>query len=310
MNCIGSDKPLYVLSCDHRSSLQRRMFGWDGNLSPQQTAEIVAAKRLIYDAFKAAIQAGVPKDKAAILVDEQFGAAILREAAGGGYLTCCPAEKSGQDQFDFEYGDRFDEHIEAFQPAFCKVLVRYNPEGNQQLNQLQLLRLKRLSEYLHSNLGHSGFMLELLVPPEQAQLERMQGDKKLYDWGLRPVLTAQAMEQFQDADVEPDVWKIEGLERHEDCEKIVAVARRGTRHHVGCIIMGRGEDDGKVREWLATAAAVPGIVGFTAGRDSLWNPLLDWREKRITRDQAVAEVARRYGEYVSIFETSGKPVPA
>src|SRR5437870_2506672 len=125
---VGFDQPLYVLPFDHRGTFQKNMFGWKGALTPEQTAEIAAAKEVIYDGLKAAIAGGVPKAKAGILVDEQFGAAILRDAAQHGYTTACPAEKSGQDEFDFEYGDEFAKHIEAFQPTFCKVLVRYNPE--------------------------------------------------------------------------------------------------------------------------------------------------------------------------------------
>src|SRR4051794_35073514 len=126
----GSDQPLYILPFDHLGSFQKKMFGWDGSLTPEQTAEIAAAKRVIYDAFRAAVETGVPKERAGILVDEQFGAAILRDAAAEGYSTACPAEKSGQDEFGFEYGDHFAEHIEAFHATFCKVLVRYNPEGD------------------------------------------------------------------------------------------------------------------------------------------------------------------------------------
>ena len=282
------------------------MFGWDGALSSQQTAEIAAAKRVIYDAFKAAVRNGVPKEKAGILVDEQFGAAILRDASAEGYSTACPAEKSGQDEFDFEYGEDFAKHIEAFHPSFCKVLVRYNPGGNPDLNRRQAARLKRLSEYLHSSKTSRRFMFELLVPPEKSQLEQLQGDKKAYDLRLRPQLMAAAIAQLQDAGVEPDVWKIEGLDRQEDCEKIVATARRGGRRQVGCIILGRGEDDAKVREWLTTASAVPGFIGFAVGRTSFWDPLVDWRGKKITRDAAVAEIARRYQEFVEIFETHNK----
>jgi myo-inositol catabolism protein IolC len=310
MTTLGFDKPLYVLPFDHRGSFQKKMFGWDGKLSPQQTAEIAAAKRVIFDAFKAAVQGGVPKDKAGILVDEQFGAAILRDAAAEGYITACPAEKSGQDEFDFEYGEDFGKHIEAFHPTFCKVLVRYNPEGDQSLNRRQSARLKRLSEYLHSGKSRSRFMFELLVPAEKAQLDQLKGDKKAYDLELRPRLMAQAIQELQDAQVEPDVWKIEGLDRHEDCERIVAAARRGGRNAVGCIILGRGEDDRKVREWLTTAAAVPGFIGFAVGRTSFWDPLVDWRAKKITREAAVAEIARRYQEFVEIFETREKFVPA
>jgi len=310
MKTLGFDKQAYILPFDHRGSFQKKMFGWKGELSPQQTAEIAAAKRVIYDAFQAAVHAGVPKEKAGILVDEEFGAAILRDAVAEGYTTAYPAEKSGQDEFDFEYGDDFGKHIEAFHPTFCKVLVRYNPEGDQSLNRRQSARLKRLSNYLHSNESRSRFMFELLVPAEKAQLDRLKGAKKAYDLALRPQLMVQAIQQLQDGEVEPDVWKIEGLDRHEDCQKVLAAARRGGRNRVGCIILGRGEDDRKVREWLTTAAAVPGFIGFAVGRTCFWDPLVDWRGKKITRDAAVAEIARRYREFVEIFEVRRKTVTA
>jgi 5-dehydro-2-deoxygluconokinase len=277
------------------------MFGWNGALTPEQTAQIAAAKQVIYDGFKAAVGAGVPKDKAGILVDEQFGRAILRDAAAEGYTLACPAEKSGQEEFDFEYGEDFAAHIEAFQPTFCKVLVRYNPESDPALNRRQAARLKRLSEYLHDK-SRSRFMFELLVPAEKSQLDRLHGDTKAYDVKLRPRLMVQAIEELQDAQVEPDVWKIEGLDRREDCQKIVAAARRGGRTKVGCIVLGRGEDDKKVREWLTTAAGVPGFIGFAIGRTDFWGPLIGWRAGKITREDAVAEISGRYRQFVDIFE--------
>jgi myo-inositol catabolism protein IolC len=131
----GYDRPLYVLPFDHRGSFQARLFGWKPPLSDAQTVEIAGAKQVNYDGFRSALAAGVPREEAGILVDEQFGAAILPDAAGKPVVTACPAEKSGQDEFDFEYGERFARHIEAFDPTFCKVLVRYNPEGDRALNQ-------------------------------------------------------------------------------------------------------------------------------------------------------------------------------
>ena len=297
----GYDKPLYVLPFDHRGSFETGLFGWKGALTPEQTAQIAATKQAIYDGFKAAVAAGVPKQKAGILVDEQFGAAILHDATMQGYITACPAEKSGQEEFDFEYGDDFAKHIEAFHPTFCKVLVRYNPEGDKTLNGRQSARLKRLSDYLHSE-SHSLFMFELLVPAQEAQLEKLKGDKKAYDLEVRPRLMVQTIQQLQDAQVEPDVWKIEGMDLREDCEKVVAAAHRGGRDKVGCIILGRGEDDKKVREWLTTAAGVPGFIGFAVGRTDFWEPLVNWRAKKITQEAAVTEIARRYREFVDIFE--------
>jgi 5-dehydro-2-deoxygluconokinase len=300
---IGYDKPLYILPFDHRGSFQVKMFGWHGALTPEQTAEVAATKQVIYDGFKSAIAAGVHQEKAGILVDEQFGAAILRDAAKHGYGTACPAEKSGQDEFDFEYGEDFAKHIEAFHPTFCKVLVRYNPEGDKDLNQRQTARLKRLADYVHGK-GKSFFMFELLVQAEKSQLDRVKGDKKAYDLEMRPGLMVQAIQQLQDKGVEADVWKIEGLDHRQDCEKVVAAARRNGREKVGCIVLGRGEDDRKVREWLGVAAAVPGFIGFAVGRTTFWDPLMDLRAKKTTREAVVAEIARRYREWVAIFENA------
>src|SRR6185295_6798521 len=209
---------------------------------------------------------GVPRDKTSILVDEQFGAAILRDAKAKGMTTACPAEKSGQKEFEFEYG-------EAFDPAFCKVLVRYNPKGDGALNKRQAARLRRLSDYL-ANRRRSRFLFELLVPPEKAQLDTLDGDKKAYDLQVRPSLMTEAVGELQAAGVEPDVWKVEGLDRREDCEAVVATARAGGRDQVSCIVLGRGEDERKVHEWLATAAKVPGFIGFAVGRTAFWESLV------------------------------------
>jgi 5-dehydro-2-deoxygluconokinase len=78
---------------------------------------------------------------------------------------------------------------------------------------------------------------------------------------------------------------------------------------VNCIILGRGEDDQKVREWLATAASVPGFIGFAVGRTDFWQPLVDWRDKKISRETAVDQIATRYREFVDLFEgaAAGRP---
>ena len=300
MRPLGFNAPVYILPFDHRGSFEK-LFGWNGTLTSTQTAEIAASKQIIYDAFTKAIKSGVPKAKAGILVDEQFGSAILHDARAHGYTTACPAEKSGQEEFDFEYGKAFASHLEKFQPTFCKVLVRYNPEGDSALNARQAKRLRELSEYLR-NLGRSLFMFELLVPAEEVQLKKVNGDKRAFDRDIRPELMVKAIRQLQDAGVEPDVWKIEGLDQTKDCEAVVAAVRRGGRDNVSCILLGRGEDEQKVREWLTTASRVPGFIGFAVGRTSFWDVLVNWRANKMTREEAVDEIASRYLEFVDIFE--------
>jgi myo-inositol catabolism protein IolC len=291
-----------MLPFDHRDSFATKLFGWSGGLSVAQTAEITAVKQIIYEGFQAAIAGGAPREHAAILADEQFSGAILRDASRRGYMTACPAEKSGQTEFLFEFGEEFADHIEALDPTFCKVLVRYNPAGDAALNRRQAARLKRLSDYLHAS-GRL-FMFELLVPPEKAQLTQFQGNTDLYHLEARPRLTVQAVRELQAAGVEPDVWKVEGMDRRDDCVSVVAAARRDGREKVTCITLGRGEDVNTVRTWLTVASSVPGFVGFAVGRTTFWDALVEWRARRVTRESAVETIAERYRQWVDIFEES------
>lgn len=296
----GYEKPLYILPFDHRHSYVTGVFHWQEPLTRDQVAAIAASKQVIYDGFKAAVADSDVRDRAGILVDEAFGAAILRDAAAHAYVTCVSTEKSGQAEFDFEYGDEFARHIEAVNPTFAKVLVRYNPEGDARMNARQVERLRRLSAYLAST--QRLFMFELLVPPERPQLERLAGSHAAYERELRPTLMIDAIHMLQDAGVEPDVWKIEGLDRREDCERTVEAARRGGRKTVSCIVLGRGSDEQAVVRWLTVAAGVDGFVGFAVGRTTWLDAVMAWRAHTISRDIAVARIAKRFCEWAAIFE--------
>jgi 5-dehydro-2-deoxygluconokinase len=133
-----------------------------------------------------------------------------------------PAERSGQEYFDFQYGDDFGAHIERFNPDFTKVLVRYNPDDDAQANSTQAEKLKRLSDWLHAH--ERKFLFELLVPAVESQLAQVGGDSDRYDAELRPQLMRRAIAELQDAGIEVDVWKIEGVEERSDCEMLVAQA--------------------------------------------------------------------------------------
>jgi myo-inositol catabolism protein IolC len=297
---IGYDKPLYILPFDHRASFEKGLFGFTAPLSAEQTATVAASKQVVYEGLKAAMAQGVPRDAAGILVDEQFGAAILRDAAAQGYITACPAEKSGQNEFDFEYGDKWREHIAEFKPSFIKALVRYNPEDDEAMNRRQAARLKELGDYAHSQ-GQK-FMFELLVPMTKDQSERLEGDQHLFDHDLRPSLMIGAIKELQGLGVEPDVWKIEGLDRREDAAAVAAAAQRDGRGKVGCILLGRGSNEAGIIAWLKAAAPLPAYIGFAVGRTSFWDALAGLRDKKISRDQAVADIAARYVKWVHTFE--------
>jgi myo-inositol catabolism protein IolC len=296
----GYTRPLYILPFDHRASYISGLFGWKEPLNAEQMVMVANSKQVIYAGFQQAIADQVPKERVGLLVDEEFGSAILHDAASKGYITVASVEKSGQKEFEFAYGEDFAQHIEVFHPTFAKVLVRYNPEGEVALNQRQASRIKRLSDYLRQT--QRLFMFELLVPAEPMQLEQVEEDKNAYDLQLRPRLMVQAIQALQDAGVEPDVWKVEGLDRQEDAVKVVEVARRGGRNTVGLIVLGRGAGRDRVEQWLKTAASVPGFIGFAVGRTSFWQPLVDVEAKRISQEEAATQIAHNFEAWIHLFE--------
>lgn len=147
-------------------------------------------------------------------------------------------------------------------------------------------------------------MFELLVPPEKSQLADLGGDVHAYDTTLRPGLMKRAIEDLQKAGVEPDVWKIEGLDRQSDCQMIARTVRAGGRDQVGCIVLGRGENEAKVVDWLKIAAGVTGFIGFAVGRSSFLASIIDLRAGKINRGQAVQQICSKYIEWVNVFENS------
>jgi 5-dehydro-2-deoxygluconokinase len=298
---LGYHGKLYILAFDHRGSFQKKMFGIEGDPTPEQTQTISDAKHLIFEGMHLASERGVDGQAVGVLVDEQFGGSIPRDAKADGLKLAMPVEKSGQDEFDFEYGDDFGAHIEQFDPDFSKVLVRLNPDGDAEVNKDQLERLKRLADWLHEH--DRKFLFELLVPAEPAQLETVGGDTDRYDAELRPQLMRRAIEQIQNAGVEVDVWKIEGVDERSDAEMLAEQTRKGEgREGVTCVLLGRGASDQKVDQWLQAAAPVKGFVGFAIGRSIWWDALKAYLGGDLERSSAAEQIAENYLRFIKIYD--------
>jgi myo-inositol catabolism protein IolC len=299
---IGYDGRLYILAFDHRGSFQKKMLGIEGTPSEDDVRRIEDAKALISEGFFEAIAQGAPRDSAGLLVDEQFGADIARRAKREDLIFAMPVEKSGQDEFDFEYGEDFGAHIEDFDPTFSKVLVRYNTEGDAEMNRRQSERLRRLSDWLHEH-GRR-FLFELLVAAEPAQLEKVGGDADRYDREIRPALMVESIRQLQGAGIEPDIWKIEGIDTREDCERISQQVRSGGRDRVACVVLGRGADDAAVVHWLQTGAGVPGYIGFAIGRTIWWDAVKASIAGDIDRAAAAKQIADNYLRMIEVYSSA------
>ena len=297
---LGYDKTLFMVAFDHRASFKKDLFGIEAAPTPAQAAAITDAKRVIFEGLNLAVVGGAPLASVGALVDEEFAADIAREALAEGYTLAMSVEKSGQPEFDFEFGANFGDHIQEFDPAFAKVLVRYNPDADSALNKRQLSRLNALSSWLQAH--QRRLLFELLIPAEPGQLAGVGGDVDRYDLEIRPELTVRTIVDAQAAGVEPDIWKIQGLDRREDCQWVSEQARTRGRDAVACIVLGHGASEEKVEHWLREAAGVPGYLGFAVGR-TIWSDALKaWLAKEVDRSGAARLIADRYLRQIEVYK--------
>jgi myo-inositol catabolism protein IolC len=299
INNLGYKKNLFILPFDHRSSFID-LFGFiNPELSSEEKETITRAKEIIYVAFRRAVEHEIPKEQAAILIDEEYGDKIIRNAINQDYNVILTVEKSGQREFVFEYEDDFTKHIEKYKPAFVKTLIHYNPNDDPLSKMRQQQKLGILSSYCHEN--NYKFLLEVLVSPTDSQLKEVNGNNDLYDSATRPNLTVKAMEELQNANVEPDIWKLEGME-NEDSYKIVSLqARKEERDNVGIVILGRSENQDKVEKWIRSGNKIKGIIGFAIGRTVFWKPLTDYKNGKIEKEEVIEIISNNFLHYYHIF---------
>ena len=297
----GYNNDLYILAFDHRGTLTKGLLGVEGREPSQEEINRVSEmKNIIFDGFLNAKNAGISGGDPAILVDEAFGLQVQQKAKELGIKFAAPVEKSGQKIFDFEYGDDFGSKIEEVGADFVKILVRWNPDDPAETREIQGSRIKTLSDWLDDN-GRK-FLLEFLVPASDAQLASVDGDQARYDSEIRPKLAVQVVEEMREKGADPDIWKIEGLDTKEACEKVASVIKSGGREDVIAVVLGRGANDEKVNEWLRAGASVDGYKGFAIGRSIFWDSLKGWHAGEKSREQAVSEIANSYLSFISVYQ--------
>jgi len=300
----GYSQDLYILAFDHRGTITKGLLGVEGREPTQDEANKVSEmKQIIFDGFLKANEYGITGGDPAILVDETFGLEVQQKAKEMNIKFAAPVEKSGQKVFDFEYGDQFGEKINEVGADFVKILVRWNPDDEEEIRETQGNRIKELSDWLTEN--DKKFLLEFLVPATEEQLASVENDQARYDSEIRPKLAVKVVEEMRERGADPDIWKIEGLDTPEDCEKVAHAIRTGDREDVIAVVLGRGASDEKVNEWLKAGSSVEGYKGFAIGRSIFWDALKGFHEGEKSREEAVEEIAQSYLGFLSVYQNGG-----
>ena len=291
---------LLLLAVDQRNSFERGLYGLKGPISPDQDARMTADKLLVYEALLGAVS-GLPAEvQAGILIDEQYGASVaeLASRSEGAISLAMPIEKSGEDWFEFAYGEDWVAHAEFFATDHAKVLVRDNPGFDRTRRERQAAQLAQVSRWASSN--NRSLIIELLVPATDADTAAVSGDPTRYDRELRPGHAVTVMENLQDQGVEPAIWKVEGLDRREDAERIVNAARRNGRK-ADCILLGRHAPHDQLEQWIQVVAPMPGWIGFAIGRSIWWDALTGHLHGQLSADETRDQVRDAYLDFAHFY---------
>ena len=227
------------------------------------------------------------REQAGALVDATFGADAIDRLQDAGLRVAVPVEASGRREFAFEHAD-WRERLDAIHPAWAKVLVRYNPDGDAAMNERQRHRLLDLQTVARA-IG-VGFLFELLVPPEASQRAPGLRHGRASRLGGR-----RARQNCARRASRPTSGRSRGSTGGRTVPRVADVAG------APCVVLGRGADAAAVERWLRAGAGVPGFDGFAIGRSIWWDPVRAFMDGGTDRPAAVTAIAERYGHFVTVY---------
>jgi myo-inositol catabolism protein IolC len=311
---VNDGRRSFVLAIDHRVSFRRWAAGCLGH---EASAAVLGSLKLVV--AEAVVQSlGPPAGggrqpttdltahEAAILAETEYGSAAIARAREAGVRVVVPAERSGMSEFIFEHGDEFPAAIVASGADAVKALVRYNPSSDPDRNARSRRRLVRLARWCEE--ARYPLMLEVLVPPDERDLDEGGNVRPDFDAAFRPGLTCLAITELRAAGMRPQWWKLEGQPdqaRFAD----VAAASGATAGETSCLVLGRAAGGAQLMAWVEMAAATAGFSGFAVGR-SLWAaPLEELLLGRIPATDASRRISDAYLELVGTYQRAEQGFP-
>lgn len=212
-------------------------------------------KETIFEGFLDVYKNYKHKKYLAILIDEKYGKKVIEKAKKEKVKICLSLEKSGKNELELEYKNLRD--VNKIRPDFLKILVRYN-KSKKQLN-----TIKKVSDFCKKN--NYKFILELLGPEDEVipYIKKINAIAKI------------------------DIWKLEG-QKKEQWQEITKIAKN-------IIILGRGEDKRRVKQWLKTAKPFKQVIGFAIGRTIFTKPIKKSKEK------AIKEISKNFKEFLDYW---------
>ena len=153
---LGYDGKLYILAFDHRGSFQKKMFGIQGDPTPEETETIADAKRLIFEGMVAAVSAAPSPARPACSSTSSSAPTFPSRARERRPEAGDAGREVRSERVRLRVRRRLRRPTSrSSTPTSPRCSSGYNPDDDAEMNERQLGRLKRLADWLHGTTASS-----------------------------------------------------------------------------------------------------------------------------------------------------------
>ncbi|MBV7381163.1 PfkB family carbohydrate kinase, partial [Maritimibacter dapengensis] len=237
--------------------------------------------------LKAALDVSGGQGGYGILCDNRIGRAALHAASGSGLWIGRPTELPGSRPIAFEpeLGPDFGGLREWARENVVKLLVFCHPDDDGETRALQETRVKALFTAARRN--GLEFLLEV-IPSKVGPVD--------------DTTTATLIQQFYDAGVYPDWWKLEPFKTEAAWDNAVAAIEANDQHTRGIVVLGLDAPEAELAESFALAAKQPLVKGFAVGRTIFGDAARAWMKGDMSDSEAVAQMAERFAKLCKVWD--------
>lgn len=270
---------LMALAIDHRSQLED-MAGGDA----QKLARLPDLKVL---AVKAAARVADGRDGFGMLLDDKYGRdALYAAGALPNFWIARPIELPGSRPLQFEFTQDLGSRLIDWPVDHCiKALCFFHPDDGQDLRDEQIAKLRSAFDAARK-IGR-----ELLVEVIASKHGQTNDDT-----------LARALTEIYDAGIKPDWWKLEPQKSEAAWAAIDGVIETRDPYCRGVVMLGLDAPQDELAAGFAAAKSARSVKGFAVGRTIFGEVARDWLDNRMSDEEAVAEMAKRFGALVEIWE--------
>ncbi|MBB5533501.1 bifunctional 5-dehydro-2-deoxygluconokinase/5-dehydro-2-deoxyphosphogluconate aldolase [Rhizobium giardinii] len=278
---------LMALAIDHRSQLEDLAGG-----NPELLARIPAFKVL---AVKAAERIANGRPGFGMLIDDKYGReALFAAARNKDFWIAKPIELPGSRPLQFEFSQDLGSRLIDWPVDHCiKVLSFYHPDDPAEMKAAQIAKLRSAFEAARK-VGRE-ILIEIIAGKHGA---------------LNDQTIPRALDELYDAGLKPDWWKLEPQASRTAWAAIDAVIEQRDPLCRGVVLLGLEAPYDVLKEGFAAARTSKTVRGFAVGRTIFADASKAWLAGEMTDEQAIADMAGKFGALVDLWLGLAEPKAA